>query len=674
MAGIAISNNIDANRASSLPDLLNVAPSSAGAFASLYNMALASDSPPSSPNPETPNIANPTPAPCLPAVLGKPGKEREAQKDKPEAAPGAAVAAMIPMPVQLFTEIAPLVSPVDAGDSPSLPASAQGLQVGADVPAVAGNGSAVRGSSEMPGTKFAGFLSTVPTSGATAQDSSSPTQQRPDSANHAGEETGQAAVPDSAPQALRANPIPEDRRLPDSVRAADGNQGQPAGTTYDTTNATDPAIPSAQPEPAVGTFVIPSVLPSNAATREVAGPIIPAESASARQPSASQGQRPALDAPAVTLRPQVVDDAYPANPGRETVTADPAPPVNSTSETSEVSPSIAPSGSKTGLAVSWPTSAGSDVLTAQVPPRMAELARSSMASVPAIPHDPPPSRGSPAATFSSGNLVPTATTAPAPFVNSISGNHKHAESGGQDPSPTGLTPQNRSSAKESPSAAASDSEQQPGQKISTSHGPQIGAGQPAATETAVVVSTVPLAQAIPAEAMPLQQTPSQQTPGDSPARATGLPPSPAPALTAPSVGPVQVAQMLSKAAHSEMRIGLNTSAFGNVEVHTTVHANDVGLVIGSEKGDLHSLLAPDLPGITHTLQQQNLQLNQVNFQNGLAFDHNSSSGGNSQQQHRFVPTPAGDQHLAVDVSNNESTEPPAPASTTRRHAGLSILA
>jgi hypothetical protein len=127
--------------------------------------------------------------------------------------------------------------------------------------------------------------------------------------------------------------------------------------------------------------------------------------------------------------------------------------------------------------------------------------------------------------------------------------------------------------------------------------------------------------------------------------------------------------MVNKAAHSEMRIGLNTSAFGSVEVRTIVHANDVGLVIGSEKGDLHSLLANDLPGIANTLQQQNLRLSQVDFQHGLAFA-NDFSGGDSQQQ-RFVPAPTA-QHLVSD-SNIESTEPAADSSI-RRPAGLSILA
>ena len=84
-------------------------------------------------------------------------------------------------------------------------------------------------------------------------------------------------------------------------------------------------------------------------------------------------------------------------------------------------------------------------------------------------------------------------------------------------------------------------------------------------------------------------------------------------------GPVQVAQLVNRIGQSEMRIGMNTSAFGSVEVRTVVHASDVGLVIGSEKGDLRGLLTNEMPAITNTLQQQNLPLNSVNFMRDLPF-------------------------------------------------------
>ena len=140
----------------------------------------------------------------------------------------------------------------------------------------------------------------------------------------------------------------------------------------------------------------------------------------------------------------------------------------------------------------------------------------------------------------------------------------------------------------------------------------------------------------------------------------------------PLMGPVQVAQMVDRMGQSEMRIGMNTSAFGSVEVRTVVHANDVGLVIGSEKGDLRTLLTNDLPAITNTLQQQNLRLNSVNFMQGFAFSNHASGGGNSGQQ-SFVPRHAPVNYGLSDAAVNDVMEP-LPAGEYGSGGGLSILA
>jgi len=134
-----------------------------------------------------------------------------------------------------------------------------------------------------------------------------------------------------------------------------------------------------------------------------------------------------------------------------------------------------------------------------------------------------------------------------------------------------------------------------------------------------------------------------------------------------------MAQMVNQAAQSEMRIGMNTAAFGNVEVHTVVHANDVGVLIGSEKGDLRSLLANELPGIATSLQQQDLHLNQVNFhQTGFAFSNQMSSRGDSQPRWSG-PRPMAATTRPAETFSADSSEPSA-MSSGGRGAGLSILA
>lgn len=137
-------------------------------------------------------------------------------------------------------------------------------------------------------------------------------------------------------------------------------------------------------------------------------------------------------------------------------------------------------------------------------------------------------------------------------------------------------------------------------------------------------------------------------------------------------GPVQVAQLVNRIGQTEMRIGMNTSAFGTVEVRTVVHANDVGLVIGSEKGDLRTLLSNDLPAITNTLQQQNLRLNSVNFMQGFAFSNNNSGGGGSQQR-PFAPTYAAANSVLSEAALHDAVELPL-AGEFGSGGSLSILA
>jgi hypothetical protein len=130
--------------------------------------------------------------------------------------------------------------------------------------------------------------------------------------------------------------------------------------------------------------------------------------------------------------------------------------------------------------------------------------------------------------------------------------------------------------------------------------------------------------------------------------------------------------MATHAAQSEMRIGLNTSAFGNVEVRTVVHASDVGLSVGSEKGDLHSFLSNELPTIANSLQQQSLRLTQVNFHQGSAMTGNSNSGGGSQQQRFSSPAPSSGSFSTQEIP--EISTESAESNSLGRGAGLSILA
>jgi len=159
------------------------------------------------------------------------------------------------------------------------------------------------------------------------------------------------------------------------------------------------------------------------------------------------------------------------------------------------------------------------------------------------------------------------------------------------------------------------------------------------------------------------QTPAQTAPATSGVPAQMFSSAAAPSASEASapaqvLGPVQAAQLLTRAGQSEMRIGLNTTAFGSVEVRTTVRTSDVGLVIGSEKGDLHTLLANELPAVANSLQQQNLRLNSVNFTQGFASSSNASGGGNSPQQRAFVPLQMAANSSSAEVQSDDTSETP----------------
>ncbi len=131
--------------------------------------------------------------------------------------------------------------------------------------------------------------------------------------------------------------------------------------------------------------------------------------------------------------------------------------------------------------------------------------------------------------------------------------------------------------------------------------------------------------------------------------------------------------MASRAGQAEMRIGMNTTAFGSVEVRTVVHASDVGLTIGSEKGDLRGFLSNEMPAISNSLQQQNLRLNSVSFLPGFANSNDAPGGGGSGQQRAFVPMSAAANSASPEAA--EDSIEPAPAGLFGGGGGgLSILA
>jgi len=104
-----------------------------------------------------------------------------------------------------------------------------------------------------------------------------------------------------------------------------------------------------------------------------------------------------------------------------------------------------------------------------------------------------------------------------------------------------------------------------------------------------------------------------------------------PPSAAPTAGPVETARLVAGVAQSEMHIGLRTQAFGSVEVHTVVRDSQVGLSVGSERGDLRSFLATEVSGLQTTFRQQDLRFESIRFLETSAGTTAGFSGGADSQ-------------------------------------------
>jgi hypothetical protein len=164
--------------------------------------------------------------------------------------------------------------------------------------------------------------------------------------------------------------------------------------------------------------------------------------------------------------------------------------------------------------------------------------------------------------------------------------------------------------------------------------PASPTGPPTSSEQpGITVPNVLLAQVSPA---------TNQDPGSQGAplpAAERQAPAENPPAPLPAASTVEVARLVAGVAQSEMHIGLRTQAFGSVEVHTVVRDSQVGLTVGSERGDLRGLLAPEVSGLQTSFRQQDLRFDNIHFLETSAGTTAGFSGGadshsrSSSQQH-----------------------------------------
>jgi hypothetical protein len=113
-------------------------------------------------------------------------------------------------------------------------------------------------------------------------------------------------------------------------------------------------------------------------------------------------------------------------------------------------------------------------------------------------------------------------------------------------------------------------------------------------------------------------TPAREIPEQSAHSADNVLRSPTPggaevAVRTPPPCPVHLSRLAGNPQQCEMHIGLRTTAFGTVEVHTFVRDNTVGVSIASDRGELRQWFSSEMPTLAASLRQQDLQLDTLQF-------------------------------------------------------------
>ena len=132
----------------------------------------------------------------------------------------------------------------------------------------------------------------------------------------------------------------------------------------------------------------------------------------------------------------------------------------------------------------------------------------------------------------------------------------------------------------------------------------------------------------------LRASPDNQRMGDG----KGQSASPTPASSTPdtpSAAPpmLQSAHVLERMGQSEIRVGLNTANFGNLELHTSVNQDRVAATLATSHSELRAALAAEIPSLERAMAQQHLTLDSFHLDTH-AGAHERNHGAPGDEQNR----------------------------------------
>jgi len=129
--------------------------------------------------------------------------------------------------------------------------------------------------------------------------------------------------------------------------------------------------------------------------------------------------------------------------------------------------------------------------------------------------------------------------------------------------------------------------------------------------------------------------------------------------------PLHTAKLMAGMERSELRMGLRTGEFGNVDIRTSLVRNQFTAEISAERGELGRALAAELPNLQHRLTEQHLPAASITVQ-----DH--SSGGSSDFQQGSRPGQSAPPVSVSGRTHEDSPLPMLPVEATEATARLDI--
>jgi len=136
---------------------------------------------------------------------------------------------------------------------------------------------------------------------------------------------------------------------------------------------------------------------------------------------------------------------------------------------------------------------------------------------------------------------------------------------------------------------------------------------------------------------------------------------------------IQSARVLERMGQSEMHVGVNTTNFGSIELHTSVNENRVGASIATSHLELRAAMLAEVPSLERAMAQHQLRLDNLNLDAHAGAQHGDGSfAGHPSRNQNWAQAAEplgqfGDDRIATETPLSE-------AGTASPYAGLNVHA